>query len=122
MRNLPTPIRPMTSIRKQRSKNPKPPPPQTAETYKLRLFITGTTPRSTRSVLNIRSICQQFLLGRYDLEIVDIYQQPSLAREHQIIAAPTLIKEFPLPLRTLVGDFSDRERVLSELGLIHNTV
>ena len=112
----------MTSIRKQRSKNPKPPPPQTAANYKLRLFITGTTPRSTRSVLNIRSICQQFLLGRYDLEIVDIYQQPSLAREHQIIAAPTLIKEFPLPLRTLVGDFSDRERVLSGLGLIYNTV
>ena len=112
----------MTSIRKQRSKNLKPPSPQTAANYKLRLYIAGTTPRSTRSVLNIRSICQQFLLGRYDLEIVDIYQQPSLAREHQIIAAPTLIKEFPLPLRTLVGDFSDRERVLSGLGLIHNTV
>ena len=92
----------MTSIRKQRSKNPKPPPPATtAKNYKLRLYIAGTTPRSTRSVLNIRSICQQFLLGRYDLEIVDIYQQPSLAREHQIIAAPTLIKEFPLPLQTL---------------------
>jgi circadian clock protein KaiB len=112
----------MTSIRKQRSKNPKPPPPSIATNYKLRLFITGTTPRSTRSVLNIRSICQQFLLGRYDLEIVDIYQQPSLAREHQIIAAPTLIKEFPLPLRTLVGDFSDRERVLSGLGLIHSNL
>lgn len=112
----------MRSIRKQRSKNRKPPSPSTATNYKLRLFISGTTPRSTRSVLNIRSICQQFLLGRYDLEIVDIYQQPSLAREHNIIAAPTLIREFPLPLRTLVGDFSDRERVLSGLGLIDNTV
>lgn len=113
----------MTSIRKLRSKNPKPlPPPNSSIDYKLRLYIAGTSPRSTRSVLNIRSICQQFLLGRYDLEIVDIYQQPALAREHQIIAAPTLIKEFPLPLRTLVGDFSDRERVLSGLGLIYNTV
>ena len=112
----------MTSIRKLRSKNPKPPPSSTAPNYKLRLFITGNTPRSTRSVLNIRSICQKFLLGRYDLEIIDIYQQPSLAREHQIIAAPTLIKEFPLPLRTLVGDFSDRERVLSGLGLIYSNV
>jgi len=112
----------MTSIRKLRSKNPKPPPPSTAPNYKLRLFITGNTPRSTRSVLNIRSICQKFLLGRYDLEIIDIYQQPSLAREHQIIAAPTLIKQFPLPLRTLVGDFSDRERVLSGLGLIYSDV
>jgi hypothetical protein len=62
----------MTSIRKLRSKNPKPPPPSTAANYKLRLFITGNTPRSTRSVLNIRSICQKFLLGRYDLEIIDI--------------------------------------------------
>ena len=113
----------MTSIRKLRSKNPKPPPsPNSSIGYKLRLYIAGTSPRSTRSVLNIRSICQQFLLGRYDLEIVDIYQQPSLARQHQIIAAPTLIKEFPLPLRTLVGDFSDRERVLSGLGLIYSNV
>ena len=107
----------MTSTRKQRSKNPKPPPAATtAKNYKLRLYIAGTTARSTRSVLNIRSICQQFL------EIVDIYQQPSFARQHQIIAAPTLIKEFPLPLRTLVGDFSDRERVLSGLGLIYSNV
>jgi circadian clock protein KaiB len=113
----------MTSIRKQRSKNPKPPPSlTTAVGYKLRLYIAGTSPRSTRSVMNIRSICQQFLLGRYDLEIVDIYQQPALARQHQIIAAPTLIKEFPLPFRTLVGDFSDRERVLSGLGLTFSTI
>jgi circadian clock protein KaiB len=113
----------MTSIRKQRSKNPKPPPSSTALVgYKLRLYIAGTSPRSSRSVMNIRSICQKFLLGRYDLEIIDIYQQPTLAREHQIIAAPTLIKEFPLPLRTLVGDFSDRERVLSGLGLTFGTI
>ena len=113
----------MTSIRKLRSKNPKPPPSSTGSIgYKLRLYIAGTSPRSTRSVLNIRSICQQFLLGRYDLEIIDIYQQPALAREHQIIAAPTLIKESPLPLRTLVGDFSDRERVLSGLGLVYSNV
>ena len=113
----------MTSIRKHRSKNPKPPPSSTTSIgYKLRLYIAGTSPRSTRSVLNIRSICQQFLLGHYDLEIVDIYQQPALAREHQIIAAPTLIKEFPLPFRTLVGDFSDRERVLLGLGLTYSSV
>jgi circadian clock protein KaiB len=85
--------------------------------YVLRLFVTGSTPRSARSIFNIRKVCEERLLGRYKLEVVDIYQQPELARQEQIIAAPTLIKELPAPLRKLVGDLSDQERVLMGLDL-----
>jgi circadian clock protein KaiB len=85
--------------------------------YLLRLYITGHTPRSLRSVENLRSLCERYLKGRYDLEVVDIYQQPALAKEGQIIAAPTLVKTLPLPLRRLVGDFSDASRVVLGLDL-----
>jgi len=73
------------------------------------------TPRSTRAVENVRTICEQHLHGRYDLEVIDIYQQPTLAKGEQIIAAPTLIKKLPLPLRRVIGDMSSTDRVL--LGL-----
>jgi circadian clock protein KaiB len=101
---------------KARGPNSAGPKPE-RENYVLRLFVAGTTPRSTRSIVNITEFCKQFLEGHYDLEVVDIYQQPAEARDQQIIAAPTLIKSFPLPLRRLVGDFSDRERVAAGLGL-----
>ncbi|MBI5951150.1 MAG: thiol-disulfide isomerase [Chloroflexi bacterium] len=87
------------------------------EKYILRLYITGMTPRSSRAIENIRTICEAHLKGRYELEIVDIYQKPSLAQGEQIIAAPTLIKKLPLPLRRLVGDLSNEERVLVGLDL-----
>lgn len=83
----------------------------------LRLFVTGSTPRSSRSIFNIRNLCENRLLGRYKLEVIDIYQQPELARQEQIIAAPTLIKSLPLPLRKLVGDLSDADRVMVGLDL-----
>jgi circadian clock protein KaiB len=85
--------------------------------YVLRLFVTGMTPRSQRAVENIQKLCQEHLAGQYELEIVDIYQQPTLARNEQIIAAPTLVKKLPLPLRKLLGDLSDPGRVLIALGL-----
>ena len=88
-----------------------------AEKYLLRLYITGHTPRSLRSVENLRKLCERYLKGRYDLEVIDIYQQPALAKEGQIIAAPTVIKTLPLPLRRLVGDFSDTSRVVLGLDL-----
>jgi circadian clock protein KaiB len=87
------------------------------ENYLLRLYVTGMTPRSARAIENIRTICEEFLKGRYELEIVDIYQHPNLAQGEQIIAAPTLIKKLPAPLRRLVGDLSDKERVLLGLDL-----
>jgi circadian clock protein KaiB len=87
------------------------------EQYHLRLFVTGQTPRSVKSVENLKRLCERYLKGRYELEVIDIYQQPALASENQIIAAPTLIKRLPLPLRRLVGDFSNQERVLLGLDL-----
>ncbi len=83
----------------------------------LRLYIAGTTPRSTRAVANIREICERNLNGRYDLEVIDIYQNPVLARGEQIIAAPTLVKQLPLPLRRFIGDLSDTERILVGMDL-----
>jgi circadian clock protein KaiB len=85
--------------------------------YVLRLFITGSTPRSARAISNIRKICEEYLEGRYDLEIVDISQHPTLAEGEQIIAAPTLIKKWPLPLRRFIGDMSQTERILLGLDL-----
>ena len=100
---------------KNRSATRQPETP--TERYCLRLFVTGQTPRSLRSIANLRKLCDRHLRDRYDLEIVDIYQQPSLATENQIIAAPTLLKTLPLPLRRLVGDFSNSDRVIIGLDL-----
>ena len=85
--------------------------------YKLRLFITGSTPRSTRAIENMRRICAENLEGRFDLEVVDVYQNPEATKELQIIATPTLVKILPEPLRRIIGDLSDRERVLAGLDL-----
>ena len=85
--------------------------------YVLRLYVTGSTPRSTRAIQNIRALCEEHLSGRYDLEVIDIYQQPVLAQGEQIIAAPTLIKKLPHPLRKVIGDLSNSERVLMGLDL-----
>src|SRR5688572_12877569 len=85
--------------------------------YVLRLYITGMTARSARAVSNLRAICDEYLDGRYDLEVIDIYQQPVLTKGEQIIAAPTLIKKLPLPMRRIIGDMSNRERVLVGLDL-----
>ncbi len=86
--------------------------------YVLRLYVTGMTPRSITAVANIRSLCEEHLQGCYDLEVVDIYQDPGAGREEQLVAAPTLIRKLPLPLRRLVGDLSDRQRVLVGLDLV----
>ena len=84
----------------------------------LRLYVTGLTPRSSLAVTNLKAVCDEYLAGRYDLEVIDIYQQPVLARGEQIVAAPTLIKKLPLPIRRIIGDLSDRERVLVGLDLL----
>jgi circadian clock protein KaiB len=90
---------------------------QSNESYVLRLYVTGMTPRSTQAVASIKSICDELLEGRYDLEVIDIYQHPVLAQDEQIVAAPTLVKQLPAPLRRLIGNLSDRERVLMGLDL-----
>ena len=85
--------------------------------YVLRLFVTGTTPRSARAISNLRRVCEEHLKGEYDLQVIDIYQKPTAAKEFQIVAAPTLVKMLPLPLRRIIGDLADEDRVLAGLDL-----
>ncbi|MHB1464543.1 MAG: circadian clock KaiB family protein [Thermoleophilia bacterium] len=87
------------------------------EKYVLKLYVTGMTSRSAKAVMNIRQILDEHLQGRYELEIIDIFQQPQLAQGEQIIAAPTLIKKLPLPIRKFIGDMSETERILVGLDL-----
>jgi circadian clock protein KaiB len=85
--------------------------------YVLRLFTSGSTPRSARAIRNLKRICEARLHGHYQLTVIDIYQQPGLARDNQIVATPTLIKEEPAPRRIMIGDFSRDDRVLAGLSL-----
>lgn len=85
--------------------------------YELRLYVAGTTPRSVRAVQNVKRILETELPGHYMLEIIDVYQQPARAKEDQIVAIPTLVKESPLPRRKLIGDLSVEEQVRKGLGL-----
>lgn len=87
------------------------------ETYVLRLYVTGMTARSTRAINAVRSVCDEHLAGRYTLEIIDVYQQPARIREDQVVAIPTLVKSGPSPLRRIIGDMSNRDRLLLGLGL-----
>jgi len=91
--------------------------PAQRKMYSLRLYITGQTPRSAASIRNLREVCDEFLEGRFELQIIDLYQQPELAKQAQVVAAPTLIKKLPLPLRRLVGDLSNKNEVLLGLDL-----
>jgi circadian clock protein KaiB len=87
------------------------------QVYVLRLFITGASPNSLRAITNLKAICDTHLKGNYELEITDVHQQPLVAQREQIIALPLLIKESPMPVRRLIGDMSDTEKVLRGLGL-----
>ncbi len=93
--------------------------PTASETdrYVLRLFVTGTTSRSQRAIANMRKICEETLAGQYDLEIIDVYENPEATRDLQVVATPTLVKVLPEPLRRIIGDLSDREKVLAGLNL-----
>lgn len=87
------------------------------KTYLLRLYVTGTTPKSMLAISNIKQICQEHLKGRFELEVIDTFQEPGTLKKEQILAMPTLIKELPLPLRRIIGDLSNTERVLVGLDL-----
>jgi circadian clock protein KaiB len=87
------------------------------EKYLLKLYVTGMTIQSTRAINNLNEICEKHLKGKYNLEIIDLYKNPGLAKGEQIIAAPTLIKKLPLPLRRIIGDMSNTENVLVGLDL-----
>ena len=85
--------------------------------YILRLYVTGTTASSLRAIRNLRDICETCLDEHYDIEVIDIYQHPEATRDDQVIAAPTLVKLSPLPRRMIIGDLSDRDRVLRALDV-----
>lgn len=85
--------------------------------YVLRLYVTGSTPRSLRAISNLKKFCEENFPDEYDLEVIDIYKNPEVVREEQIIAVPTLIKKLPAPLRRFVGDLSNKEKLLVGLGL-----
>ena len=85
--------------------------------FRLKLYITGTTPSSTRALVNVRRICEEHLAGRYELEVVDILKQPHRAQDEQILAAPTLVKHWPLPVRRFIGDMSEPARLIAGFGL-----
>lgn len=106
--------KPRRSAKKDKNTNEK----ADKSEYVLRLYVTGMTEKSKQAIQNIRQICKGCLEDRYNLEVIDIYQQPALAREDQIIAAPTLIKKLPLPLRRLIGNLSEKEKVLLGLDLM----
>ncbi len=87
--------------------------------YLFRLYVSGTSPRSALAIANVRQICEQYLPGRYELEVIDVYQQPGETKTAQIVAVPTLIKEVPLPSQRFVGDMSNTERIVIGLNLRH---
>jgi circadian clock protein KaiB len=89
----------------------------TKPVFVLRLFVTGASPNSTRAISNLKSICEQYLKNRYELEIIDVYQQPLIAEREQLIALPLLIKKAPGIERRLIGDMSDKSKVLKGLGI-----
>lgn len=95
-------------------------PPRPAATplrFRLALFIVGTTPSSARAIVNVRRLCERHLPGRYDLEVIDLSLNPRAAAKHQLVAAPTLVKDWPPPVRRFIGDMSDTARLLRGLGL-----
>ena len=89
-----------------------------AQLYVLRLCVSGMTPRSRTAIVNVKEICERYLHGRYQLEVLDLYQQPELAAKHQVLATPTLLKSLPPPLRRLIGDLSDTRSALQRLGVV----
>lgn|SRR5690348_6045182 len=85
--------------------------------YLLKLYVTGANRRSQKAIINLNAVCEQYLHGRYELEVVDIYRSPLAAEEAQILATPTLVKRLPLPMRRLIGDLSERGRLLLLLNI-----
>jgi circadian clock protein KaiB len=90
--------------------------------FELRLYVAGENPKSLRAIGNVRRICEEHLAGRYELEVVDLHQNPVLAKGEQIVAVPTLIRKLPVPLQKLIGDMSDTDSILVGLGLRLKTI
>jgi len=87
------------------------------DNYNLRLYVAGQTPKSIAAIANLKKICEQHLSGRYDIEVIDLIKNPALAQRHQIVAIPTLIRQLPEPLKRIIGDLSNSEKVLVGLDI-----
>jgi len=87
------------------------------DSYNLRLYVAGQTPKSIAAIANLKKICEQYLSGRYDIEVIDLLKNPALAQRHQIVAIPTLIRQLPEPLKRIIGDLSNSEKVLVGLDI-----
>lgn len=107
----------MSGVPEKGNATPTGPPDPAGVTYVMRLFITGQTPNSLRALENIKRICEEHLKGRYQLDVVDIYRNPEAAADAQIFAAPTIVKSLPEPLRRIIGNLSDTEKVLVGLDI-----
>lgn len=90
--------------------------PRSREKYRLRLFVAGATTRSMFAIQNVQQLCEAQLAGHYQLDIIDVYQEPAQARAEQIVATPTLVKQAPLPVRRFIGDLSNSARIMIGLG------
>jgi circadian clock protein KaiB len=99
------------------SPRPRAKPREEEETWELRLYVAGQTPRSVTALRNLRAVCEQHLAGRYTIEVIDLMVKPRLAKDHQIVAIPTLVRRLPVPIRRIIGDLSDLEKTLVGLDL-----
>jgi circadian clock protein KaiB len=89
-----------------------------AEVWRLRLYVAGQSPKSLAAIRNLRKVCEEHLAGRYELEVIDLLANPRLAKDHQIVAIPTLVRDLPNPIRKIIGDLSDTDRTLVGLDLV----
>ncbi|MDB5051564.1 MAG: KaiB domain protein [Fibrobacteres bacterium] len=99
---------------------PKPPGPvleEETETFLLKLYVAGQTPKSLTAITNLRRICEEHLKGRYEIEVIDLIEEPALARTNQILAIPTLVRSLPTPISRIIGDLSDEDQVLMGLNI-----
>jgi circadian clock protein KaiB len=94
------------------------PPKEKLATYVLRLYVAGQTPKSMTALANLKKICEEYLEGRYQIQVVDLLKNPQLASGDQILAVPTLVRRLPEPIRKIIGDLSNTERVLIGLDLV----
>ena len=107
----------MPTTKKKTRARPRKPKPQEPEVWRLRLYTAGQTPKSLRAFDNLKVFCEEHLKGRYQIEVIDILEDPTRARGNQIVAVPTLVRELPPPVRKIIGDLSNTERVLIGLAL-----
>ena len=107
----------MSATKTKTRARPREPAPRKPEIWKLRLYVAGQTPKSIRAFANLKVLCEEHLQGRYRIEVIDLMENPQLARGDQIVAVPTLIRKLPQPVRKIIGDLSNTERVLIGLAL-----